>query len=113
MCVLLFLMVGIGYLISLPVFMPMRNAQSTSGNGSNTVTSSSQTGDGNKSKDQNQKDSTAKEMGICLVGAGGPCNADSNWDGRHDVTGKCVLLNSCGNDNGNNNKSTNNNISGK
>lgn len=57
--------------------------------------------------------SGVKQMGICVVGAGGPCNADSNWDGTHDVTGQCVLLDGCSNDNGNNNKSTHNNVSGK
>ena len=60
----------------------------------------------------------ATKMGICVVGAGGPCNGNSNWDGTHDVTGKCVLLNGCGNNdngngNGNNNKNTINNVSGK
>jgi hypothetical protein len=54
----------------------------------------------------------AKQMGICVVGAGGPCNADSNWDGTHDVTGKCVLINGCGNDNAIN-KNMNNAVSGK
>jgi hypothetical protein len=56
--------------------------------------------------------SGVKQMGICVVGAGGPCNADSNWDGTHDVTGKCVLINGCGNDNAIN-KNTNNVISGR
>ena len=23
------------------------------------------------------------QMGICIVGAGGPCNGDSNWDRTH------------------------------
>ena len=60
-------------------------------------------------------ESHVTQMGICVVGAGGPCNADSNWDGIHDVTGKCVLLNGCRNDNGigNNNKNTNNIVSGR
>lgn len=51
-------------------------------------------------------------MGISVVGAGGPCNADSNWDGTHDVTGQCVLINGCGNDNAIN-KNTNNVVSGR
>ena len=78
------------------------------------MNSGSQTGgdSNNKSKDQSQKGSTAKQMGICLVGQGGPCNGDSNWDGTHDVTGKCVLLNGCGNDNAIN-KNTNNAVSGR
>jgi hypothetical protein len=60
-------------------------------------------------------ESHVTQMGICVVGAGGPCNADSNWDGIHDVSGKCVLLNGCRNDNGigNNNKNTNNIVSGR
>jgi hypothetical protein len=69
------------------------------------------------SSDANSTGGTAgvTQMGICLVGAGGPCNGDRNWDGTHDVNGKCVLLNGCGNDNGNsnNNKTTNDNVSGK
>jgi hypothetical protein len=68
------------------------------------------------SSETNSTSSTAgvTQMGICLVGAGGPCNGDSNWDGTHDVTGQCVLLNGCGSDNGNNNnKSTNNGVNGK
>jgi hypothetical protein len=51
-----------------------------------------------------------REMGICVVGTGGPCNGDSNWDSTHDKTGQCVLLNGCGN---NNNKNVNNNVNGK
>ncbi len=69
-----------------------------------------QTSNGNRVN----KETNVKQMGICLVGEGGPCNGDSNWDGSHDVTGKCVLLNGCSNNgDGNNNKSTNNNVDGK
>jgi hypothetical protein len=93
--------------------MLMRNAQAASDGSSNTMTSGGQIRDNNNSKDQNQKDNTVKQIGICLVGAGGPCNGDSTWDGTHDTAGQCVLLNGCGNDNANNNKSTNNNVSGK
>jgi hypothetical protein len=67
----------------------------------------------NNSRDQNQKDNTAKQMGFCVVGTGGPCNGDNNWDGTHDVNGQCVLLNGCANGNGNTNNGMNNNARGK
>ncbi|MBV9175808.1 MAG: hypothetical protein JO327_14285 [Nitrososphaeraceae archaeon] len=28
-------------------------------------------------------DKEVGQMGICIVGAGGPCNGDSNWDRTH------------------------------
>jgi len=28
-------------------------------------------------------DKEVRQMGICMVGAGGPCNGDSNWDRTH------------------------------
>jgi hypothetical protein len=88
--------------------MMMINAQAISDRNSSTLGYNN-----NSSKDQNQKDNTAKQMGICVVGAGGPCNGDSNWDGTHDVKGQCVLLNGCANDNYNENHSSNNNVTGK
>ncbi len=75
----------------------------------NAQTSSNSMSGGNRAS----KETNVKQMGICLVGEGGPCNGDSNWDGTHDVTGKCVLLNGCGNGNPNNNESINNNVRGK
>ena len=39
---------------------------------------------------------TEQRMGVCAVGAGGPCNGDHNFDGRHDTTGQCILSNGCG-----------------
>jgi hypothetical protein len=104
MCMFLFLVIGIGLLSSLLVPTIMTNAQAYS--------SASSTSSGGNSTSSG---SGVREMGICVVGAGGPCNGDSNWDSTHDKTGKCVLLNGCGNDdyNGNNNKSTNNNVNGK
>lgn len=96
--VLLFSIIGVG-IISLIISATMANAQ----------TSSNSMSGGNRAS----KETNAKQMGICLVGEGGPCNGDSNWDGTHDVNGKCVLLNGCGNDNGNQNKGSNNNVRGK
>ena len=63
----------------------MTNAQvssgPTSGGGVSSSSGGSGTGDsereGNNGKDQKQKDNTDKQMGICLVGAGGPCNGNS------------------------------------
>ena len=61
----------------------------------------------NKSKDQNGKDSNEKQqIEICKLGAGGPCNGDSNWDGRDDRTGKWVLSKGCATG-GNNNVTQN------
>jgi hypothetical protein len=28
-------------------------------------------------------DKDVQQMGICVVGAGGPCNGDTNWDPTH------------------------------
>jgi hypothetical protein len=28
-------------------------------------------------------DKEVRQMGICMVGADGPCNGDSNWDRTH------------------------------
>jgi hypothetical protein len=39
--------------------------------------------------------SDATQMGICIIGGGGPCNGDSNFDGRHDMTRQCILSNGC------------------
>ena len=89
----LFSIIGLG-IVSLTISATMVSAQT-----------SNSTPSGNRASNE----TNVKQMGICLVGAGGPCNGDSNWNGSHDVTGKCVLLNGCGN----NNKSTNNNIGGK
>ena len=81
----------------------MVNAQTSSNSTSGTDSTSNKNG--------------AKEMGICVVGEDGPCNGDSNWDGTHDVTGKCVILNGCSNNhNGNSNsinKNMNNNVNVK
>ncbi len=96
---LMFLLSIIGLsIISLTISATMVNAQ----------TSSNSTSSGNR----HSNETNVKQMGICLVGAGGPCNGDSNWDGTHDVTGKCVLLNGCSNDNSSN-KGFNNNVSGR
>jgi hypothetical protein len=96
--VFLFSIIGLG-IISLTISATMANAQ----------TSSNSMSGGNRAS----KETNVKQMGICLVGEGGPCNGDSNWDGTHDVTGKCVLLNGCGNGNPNNKESINNNVRGK
>jgi hypothetical protein len=93
----LFSIIGLG-IISLTISATMVNAQ----------TSSNSTSGGNR----HSNETNVKQMGICVVGAGGPCNGDSNWDGTHDVTGKCVLLNGCSNDNSSN-KGSNNNVSGR
>jgi hypothetical protein len=57
----LFLLIGLGLISSLLVLTIMTNAQAYSSGGNST---SSRTG--------------VREMGICQVGAGGPCNGDSN-----------------------------------
>jgi hypothetical protein len=100
----LFSVIGLS-LLSLSLLATIANAQTSSSNSRSGTNSAS-----NKNG--------AKEMGICVVGQGGPCNADSNWDGTHDVTGKCVLLNGCsnnynGNSNSINNKNMNNNVNVK
>jgi len=92
----------------------MTNAQTSSGTASGSTSNSGGGGNGdsekqvNNSKDQKEKDSTDKQqMGICVVGAGGPCNGDSNFDGRDDRTGQCILSNGCSD--GNNKNSQNKN----
>jgi hypothetical protein len=106
----LFLIIGIIIVLSIPISTIMTNAQSSSGStsggsssgGSNSGGSKREGNDGkfkddsNNSKDQEQKDNTDKQMGICFVGAGGPCNGDSNWDGRDDRTAQCILSGGCG-----------------
>jgi hypothetical protein len=103
MAMFLFSVIGLS-LLSLSVRDTMVNAQTSS---------SSPTSGTDSTSNKNG----VKEMGICVVGQGGPCNSDSNWDGTHDVTGKCVLLNGCGNNyNGNSNsfnKNMNNNANVK
>lgn len=74
----LFSVIGLS-LLSLSLLATMVNAQTSSNSTSGTDSTSNKNG--------------AKEMGICVVGEDGPCNGDSNWDGMHDVTGKCVILN--------------------
>jgi anionic cell wall polymer biosynthesis LytR-Cps2A-Psr (LCP) family protein len=84
----LFLVIAIIIVLSIPMSTIVTNAQSSSGStagGSNS----------NNSKDQEQKDNTDKQIGMCLVGVGGPCNGDSNWDGRDDRTGQCVVSGGC------------------
>jgi hypothetical protein len=69
----LFLVIGIS-LLSLSISAVMINAQASS-SGSTTYGGSSS---GNETG--------VTQMGICVVGAGGPCNGDSNFDGIHDKT---------------------------
>jgi hypothetical protein len=77
--ILLFSVIGLSPL-SLPASIMMINAQASPGSisggisGSGTGNSGSE---GNNGKDQKQKDNTGTQMGICLVGAGGPCNGNS------------------------------------
>jgi hypothetical protein len=104
MSMFLFSVIGLSLLSSV-ISATLANAQPSSS-------------DSTSGTDSTSNKNGVKEMGICVVGAGGPCNGNSNWDGTHDVTGKCVLLNGCGNNdngngNGNNNKNTINNVSGK
>ena len=98
----LFLIIGVTLLSSSVTIMI--NAQAYSPTAAGSIT--------NITNNNTSGTTGAKQMGICVVGAGGPCNADSNWDGTHDVTGQCVLLNGCGNDNAIN-KNTNNAVSGR
>jgi hypothetical protein len=95
--VFLFLILGISFLsLSVPTTI-MINAQLSSDSISGGTTSSSTEREGNNTKDTKVKDNTDKQqMGICVVGAGGPCNGDSNFDGRDDRTGQCILSNGCG-----------------
>ena len=106
----LFLIIGIIIVLSTPVSTIMTNAQSSSGSTSGGSSSGGSNsggiekggndgkfkGDNNNNKDQEQKDNTDKQIGMCLAGAGGPCNDDSNWDGRDDRTGQCILSGGCG-----------------
>ena len=98
----LFVIIGITLLSSSTTILI--NAQAYSSTSAGSIT--------NVSNNNTIGTTGAKQMGICVVGAGGPCNADSNWDGTHDVTGQCVLINGCGNDNAIN-KNGNNAISGR
>jgi hypothetical protein len=98
----LFLIIGITLLSSSTTIKI--NAQAYSSTAASSIT--------NISNNNTSGTTGAKQMGICVVGAGGPCNADSNWDGTHDVTGQCVLINGCDNDNAIN-KNTNNAVNGR
>ena len=81
----------------------MINAQQSSDSISGGTTSSSTEIEENNTKDPKVKDNTDKQqMGICVVGTGGPCNGDSNFDGRNDRTGQCILSNGCGSSNSSN-----------
>jgi hypothetical protein len=95
--VFLFLILGISFLsLSVPTTI-MINAQLSSDSISGGTTSSSTEREENNTKDTKVKDNTDKQqMGICVVGTGGPCNGDSNFDGRDDRTGQCILSNGCG-----------------
>jgi hypothetical protein len=66
----IFLIIGIS-LLSFSVLTIMINAQTSSGS---TTSGSSSGASGSKSN-------TATQMGICVVGAGGPCNGDSDFSG--------------------------------
>ena len=82
----------------------MINAQQSSDSISGGTTSSRTEREENNTKDPKVKDNTDKQMGICVVGAGGPCNGDSNFDGRNDRTGQCILSNGCGNSSNSSNR---------
>ena len=77
----LFLILGISFLsLSLHTTI-MINAQQSSDSISGGTTSSRTEREENNTKDPKVKDNTDKQqMGICVVGAGGPCNGDTNWD---------------------------------
>jgi hypothetical protein len=110
--VFLFFTLGI---IFLPLSVPttiMINAQPPSDSISGGTTSSSVERGENNTKNPKVKDNIDKQqMAICVVGARGPCNGDSNFDGREDRTGQCILSNGCSSSNSSNrtvqNKSTN------
>jgi hypothetical protein len=80
----------------------MINVQASSASASGGISSNGSRGSGisnrdrNNGKDQKQKYNIDTQTGICLVGAGGPCNGDSNFDGRDNRTGQCILSNGCG-----------------
>src|SRR5919199_5848448 len=105
--VFLFLILGISFLsLSVPTTI-MINAQPSSDSISGGTTSSSTEREENNTKDTKVKDNTDKQqMGICVVGTGGPCNGDSNFDGRDDRTGQCILSNGCGSSSKNKNANT-------
>src|SRR5919197_4081300 len=92
--VFLFLILGISFLSLSVSTTIMINAQSSSDSTSGRIGSSSKR-EGNNAIDPKAKENTDKQMGICVVGAGGPCNGDSNFDGRDDRTGNCILSNGC------------------
>jgi hypothetical protein len=98
MFVFLFLILGISFLSLSVSTTIMINAQSSPDSTSGRIGSSSKR-EGNNAIDPKAKENTDKQMGICVVGAGGPCNGDSNFDGRDDRTGQCILSNGCGGDN--------------
>jgi hypothetical protein len=88
--VFFFLILGISFLsLSLPTTI-MINAQPSSDSISGGTSSSTQ------------------QMGICVVGAAGPCNGDSNFDGRDDRTGQCILSNGCGGSSNSSNRTVQN-----
>jgi hypothetical protein len=85
----------------------MANVQTSSGS----ISISGGGGNAESEKQVNnskEKESTDKQqMGICIVGAGGPCNGDSNFDGRDDRTGQCILSNGCSDGNSKNSQNKN------
>ena len=87
----------------------MANAQTSSGSTSGSISSSGGGGNAESEKQvNNSKESTDKQqMGICIVGAGGPCNGDSNFDSRDDRTGQCILSNGCSDGNSKNSQNKN------
>src|SRR5919197_66595 len=101
--VFLFLILGISFLSLSVSTTIMINAQSSSDSTSGSIGSSSKR-EGNNAIDPKAKENTDKQMGICVVGAGGPCNGDSNFDGRNDRTGQCILSNGCGNSSNSSNR---------
>jgi hypothetical protein len=69
--IFLSLIIGIGLLCSLLVPTIITNAQAySSGSSTSSGGNSISSGTG------------VREMGICVVGAGGPCNGDSNLDSQ-------------------------------
>ena len=87
----------------------MINAQPPSDSISGGTTSSSIEREENNIKDPKVKNNIDKQqMGICVVGAGGPCNGDSNFDGRDEMTGQCILSNGCGSSSDSSNRAVQN-----
>jgi hypothetical protein len=107
--VFLFLIMGIIFLsLSVPTTI-MINAQPPSDSISGGTTSSSIEREENNTKDPKVKNNIDKQqMGICVVGAGGPCNGDSNFDGRDEMTGQCILSNGCGSSSNSSNRAVQN-----